>query len=89
VTVAALSFGTWLLDRSSDAMIHPALALLLGVALLVLAGLVPVVGGISTFLAMLFGWGSLLLTAYRSREGTPSAGTPSIAPGSGLHSTVA
>jgi cytoskeletal protein CcmA (bactofilin family) len=56
----AVLLGQWLLRRGSSLV----LAALAGVAIYVLVTLIPVLGGIVGFLAMLFGLGALVLTLF-------------------------
>lgn len=71
MVVAALFVGSWIFARARNPDIHLAWALVLGVVVLLLAGLVPVVGGIAVLLALLFGIGALLLAGYQAyREPT-------------------
>ncbi len=63
--IASLFVGYWIFAYSGRSGAHLAVALLLGLLLLTILGLVPVVGGIVTFVALLFGLGSLVLTLVR------------------------
>ncbi len=66
--VVGLFIGRWLLERFGKAGPHVALALLVGLVLLTLVGLVPVLGSLVVFATILFGLGALLLTAVRGRR---------------------
>ena len=69
LTVAALFAGTLIGERAWKIVVHPVLALLLGVALLLLIGLVPVVGGVVVFGARRYGLGALPIAAFRAHGG--------------------
>jgi len=83
MAVASLYLGTWILAHAQTPAIHAAWALLLGAAVLLLIGLLPIVGGMVVFAALLFGFGSLLLAAYRAYQESKPAATPSVMPESG------
>lgn len=68
VVVAGLFLGGWVLGRAGWSRGHITLALLLGVVLLMLVGLVPYVGGLVFFLATLFGLGALALAFMHARR---------------------
>jgi hypothetical protein len=80
--VAAIWIGDWLVagTRGSREPGHPYLAAVIGVIVLTLVGIIPLVTAIAT----LFGFGGLLLAAWRSlRPETAQlerAGTPQPAP---------
>lgn len=79
LTVAALYVGTLIEARVAIPGNQLVWALLLGVAIILLVGLVPVVGGIVVFVALLFGLGSLLLAAYRAHA-EPKRAAPTTDP---------
>jgi hypothetical protein len=66
LTVAGLFIGGWLAELSGRSGMHPVWVLLLGMATLELVGLIPIVGGIAVFVALLFGLGALLLAGYHA-----------------------
>jgi hypothetical protein len=72
--VAAIWIGDWLLSRGGGAPMaaHPYKAAVVGVILLSFAGLLPLVSGIAT----LFGFGALLLAAWRTVRPEPSVAVP-------------
>ena len=69
--VAAVWIGDWFVERMRGAREpeRPVLAAVLGVVILAVAGILPFVGAIAT----LFGFGALLLAAWRMLRGTPAA----------------
>ena len=71
--VAGLFLGRWILSRTGLGEVHRVWALLLGLAILTLIGLVPFLGPLTAFVALLFGLGALVLAAGRARQ---SAITP-------------
>jgi hypothetical protein len=84
--IAAIWVGDWIVARlrGGGAAERPYLAAVLGVVVLAFAGVVPFVSAIAT----LFGFGALLLTAWRTfRHEAPPVGDPGAAqagsPGSG------
>lgn len=69
--------GHWVLSRSSE-MVNRWYALLVGLLVFSLLGLVPVVGGIAAFIAVLLGLGALgssLRGTYRERRGKDASPT--------------
>jgi hypothetical protein len=70
IPVAGLFVGRWILNRAGRGNAHSVWAMLLGTASLMLVSLVPVVGGIVLFLALLFGLGGLAIAATQ-RPRTP------------------
>ena len=70
MTVAALFVGSRLFALGQAPSVAPVWALLLGTIIVLLVGLVPIVGGLVIFVALLFGFGSLLLTGYHTYEET-------------------
>lgn len=71
--VAAIWIGDWLLGRGGAApTTHPYKAAVIGVIVLSLAGILPLVSGIAT----LFGFGALLLAAWRTVRPEPSVAGP-------------
>lgn len=67
--VMGLFVGTLVLDRAGRADLHVSWALLLGLALLTLVGLIPILGSLVTLLAVLLGLGALALALVRARRG--------------------
>lgn len=57
--LAGAGLGRWILARLGQAGVHPALALLLGLAVLILLGTVPILGPAVAIVAVLFGTGAL------------------------------
>lgn len=68
--VVGMLIGRWLLERFHKTGAHLVVALLVGLVLLTLVGLVPVLGGLVALATILFGLGALLLTVVRSRQPT-------------------
>ena len=76
--LAGAGLGRWVLERFGRTKVHPALALLLGLVLLILVGTVPILGPVVAVIAVLFGTGALaraVAEAYR-RHGTTAEATP-------------
>ncbi len=65
VPIAGMSLGDWALDRFGRGRAALGWALLLGVVVLMLVSLVPFLGGIVLFLAVLFGLGALAIATVR------------------------
>jgi hypothetical protein len=76
--VAAVWIGDWFVERmrGSREPERPVLAAVLGVVILAVAGILPFVGAIAT----LFGFGALLLDAWRMLRGTPRRWAPAPQP---------
>ncbi len=72
--------GRWLLVRAGRAELHPALMLLVGAAILLLLGAIPVLGGIVTLIVLLLGSGALIAAFLRERETSPPAPAPADVP---------
>ncbi|WP_152622561.1 polymer-forming cytoskeletal protein [Archangium violaceum] len=68
--VVGLFLGRWLLERFHKTGAHLAVALLLGLVLLTLVGLVPILGGLVALATILFGLGAMMLSLLRGREPT-------------------
>ncbi|WP_395832831.1 hypothetical protein [Archangium violaceum] len=68
--VVGMLIGRWLLERFHKTGAHLGVALLVGLVLLTLVGLVPVLGGLVALVTILFGLGALLLTVVQSRQPT-------------------
>ena len=66
--ISAVFLGCAILERVGRAGAGLVWALLLGLVLLLLVGLVPIVGGIVGFVAVLFGLGALSLTLFRVHQ---------------------
>ena len=66
--ISGLFVGRFVLDRAGQGRLHVVVALLVGLALLLLVGLVPILGPIVGLVAVLFGLGALVLTAVRVHE---------------------
>ncbi len=69
--LAGLLAGTWIVQRLNWRGLHPALTLLVGLVILTVIGLIPILGGIVSFIVALFGFGAFALTLARPR---PAAG---------------
>jgi hypothetical protein len=84
--VAGIFVGEWLLNRSRGAPVRerPYLAAVIGLVLLQLIGIVPVVGVLSA-IASVFGFGAVLVLAWRTltsgRTGTQPFAAPAPMPG--------
>jgi cytoskeletal protein CcmA (bactofilin family) len=77
IAVSGLFLGRWLLERTRRRRVPLVGAVLLGLVLLLLVGVVPVAGGLVVAVAMLAGLGALVVTALRSsRPPTVSASEP-------------
>lgn len=76
--VVGMFIGRWVLERFGKAGPSMVLALLLGLVLLTLVGLVPVLGGLIALATVLFGLGALVLTAAQRRRalGPPARPQP-------------
>lgn len=66
--VVGMFLGRWVLERFGKAGPSLVLALLLGLVMLTLVGLVPVLGGLVMLATVLFGLGALVLTAAQRRR---------------------
>ena len=66
--VVGLYVGGWLLERFGKAGPPLVLALLVGLALVLLVGQVPILGGLVVLATLLFGTGAILLAASRVRR---------------------
>lgn len=62
--------GRWILERSGRPDAHPIWALLLGLMILTLLVLLPILGPLVGFAAVLFGLGALAIAAARARSQT-------------------
>ena len=72
--IALGRFGARLFHRSGDDTTWGRIAVLaVGIVVLGLAGLVPVLGVVTTFAALVFGVGALALVSYRARAAASSA----------------
>jgi hypothetical protein len=84
--VAGIYVGEWLLNRSTRAPVRerPYLAAVIGLVVLQLIGMVPVVGIVSA-IASVFGFGAVLILAWRTltagRAGTQPVAAPAPLPG--------
>jgi hypothetical protein len=82
--VAAIWVGDWILGRmgSGKQAERPYLAAVIGVILLGALGIVPVVGALASFVAGLFGFGTLLLLSWRTfrNEPVPTPAAPPAPP---------
>ena len=72
--LAALFVGRRGIELLVHRAVHPLLALLVGLVALTLVGLIPIVGGVVTLAALLFGLGALTLTLAHIRRPTQPAG---------------
>lgn len=66
--VVGMLVGRWLLERLHKTEAHLVMALLVGLVLLTLVGLVPVLGWLVVMATLFFGLGALLLTAVKGRR---------------------
>jgi cytoskeletal protein CcmA (bactofilin family) len=77
IPVSGLFVGRWILQRAGAYNIWPGAGLLLGLALLMLVSLVPILGPLVLFLAVLFGLGTMALslgTGVEQETGSSFAG---------------
>lgn len=65
IPIAGTSLGNWILDRTGRGSTNLIWPLLLGVVVLMLVSVVPFVGGIVLFAAVLFGLGALAMASIR------------------------
>ena len=74
--VAGIAIGDWIVGRLSPGVTRerPYLAAVVGLLVLELVGIVPLVSGIAT----LFGYGAVLLLAWRTLRSQPTASTPAF-----------
>lgn len=72
IPVAALFIGSWVLGRAGRPM-DPVWGVAAGTAILLLVSLVPGLGGIVLFVAILFGLGALAVAAAGARREAPAA----------------
>ena len=82
VSIVGLLIGQVIMQRAGRPNVALSWSLLAGLVVMALVSLVPVVGGIVLFAAMLFGLGAGIVTLtaiYRGRTG--AAGSPSPSPG--------
>ncbi len=68
---AGLLTGDWIVRRLNWSGLHPVWPLLVGLVILTLIGLIPILGGIVSFIVALLGFGAFALTLARPR---PAAG---------------
>jgi hypothetical protein len=75
--------GAWVLGRTVTPRARPILSFLAGGGILRVVALVPVLGGLSWFAAVVVGLGAIAVAAYRARRRAPSrrARPPRPAPG--------
>jgi cytoskeletal protein CcmA (bactofilin family) len=66
--LAALFVGQRGLDLAGRRGVHPLLALLAGLVVLTLVGLIPILGGLITLAACVFGLGGLAITLAKARQ---------------------
>jgi hypothetical protein len=74
--------GAWLLGRTVARNLHPIPAFLVGWGILRVAALIPVLGGLSWFGAVVVGLGAITVAGYRARtrgEPTPTATAETLA----------
>lgn len=76
--VTGLFIGRWILTRAGRPDVRLAWELILGIALLLLAGLIPFVGPLVGFVAVLFGTGALVLTLAAMYSGRTPAEPPHV-----------
>jgi hypothetical protein len=78
--IAGMLVGRWLLERFGKSRAGAIGALVLGLALLLLAGVIPFLGALVLLAALLFGAGALVLAALRARRSAPAAIPPAPLP---------
>lgn len=81
--LATLSIARYAFALLGRPFVHPILALLVGLVLLTLVGLIPILGGLLNLVLIVFGLGAMALTLGRMRRGrasTPSAPVGAAAP---------
>jgi cytoskeletal protein CcmA (bactofilin family) len=66
--IASLFVGFWIFAYSGRSAVHLAVVLLMGLFVLTLLDLLPMIGGLITFVSLLFGLGALFLTIIRVRR---------------------
>jgi cytoskeletal protein CcmA (bactofilin family) len=66
--VVGMLVGRWLLERFHKTGAHLVVALLVGLVLLTLVGLVPILGWLVVMATLFFGLGAILLTAVKGRR---------------------
>jgi cytoskeletal protein CcmA (bactofilin family) len=77
----ATALGKLLLDRMRGASTHPLLSMLPGVAIIWVVGLIPLIGWLGGFAALLFGTGAVVLSIWgRGAEPPAAAGMPLAPP---------
>ena len=76
VPILASAVGRLLLDALGRRRVHFAWALLLGVVVVTLVGLIPIAGGLLVGLAALVAFGGLLLSLFRRPAAADTPGTP-------------
>lgn len=64
LVVGALALGRWVLERTGMNAPHPIVASLLGLLVIWVIGIVPFVGWLAGFAAVLFGMGAIVMAAY-------------------------
>jgi cytoskeletal protein CcmA (bactofilin family) len=75
--MAALFIARYGFELLRLPIIHPLLSLLVGLVILTLIGLIPILGGVVSLLALIFGLGAIALTLARLRKsGTASTPPP-------------
>ena len=75
--MAALFIARYAFTLLGRPLVHPVLALLVGLVVLTLLGLIPVLGGVLDLVAIVFGLGAMALTLPRFRSSGGTAGTAS------------
>jgi cytoskeletal protein CcmA (bactofilin family) len=86
--MAALFIARYAFTRLGRPHVHPVLALLVGLVVLTLVGLIPVLGGVLDLVAIVFGLGAMALTLPRFRRGGGTAGTASAPVGAAAPSPL-
>jgi hypothetical protein len=85
--MAALFIARYASALLGRPLVHPVLALLVGLVVLTLVGLIPVLGGVLDLVAIVFGLGAMALALARfSRSGT--AGAASVPPSAAAPSSL-
>jgi hypothetical protein len=75
--------GAWVLGRTVTPRARPILSFLTGGGILRVVALVPVLGGLSWFAAVVVGLGAIAVAAYRARRRAPVPTSPAPRPAPG------
>lgn len=80
LVIGALALGRWVLERTGMGAPHPIVASLLGLLIIWVIGIVPFVGWLAGFAAVLFGMGAIVVAAYGPPVPAGAAAEPMVAP---------